>query len=301
MKISLRSNMSQLRGTGGALLRSALHSSRSSFVRPILAIGLGLSLLTRPCFGQASDTSQDKTFLTRRDLLVAGLGLGVTGIVAHYDKDIARASQEPRFQGKNVHDFALNVSKVNETTLTLAGIATYGVARLSHSALISDVALHATESVVLASLASQLIRGPLGRTRPYVTHDSDQYNFKVGKGFFGKSSFDNRAFPSIHTSSSMAVATVITMETQRRSPGAAYIVAPLVYGAALLPGLARIELDQHWGSDIVAGAIMGVFAGYKVVSYSHAHPNNWFDRVLLTASVAPNEHGGLLVSLNPTF
>lgn len=262
---------------------------------------LCLSVLSHSVAAQGVDTAPDKTFLTRRDLGIAVVGLGVAGIVSHYDVDIARASQQPRYQGSSLRSFATNVSKVNETTLTLAGLATYGVARLAGSSMISDVALHATESVVLASVASQLIRGPLGRTRPYVTHDSDQYNFKYGKGFFGSSSFDNRAFPSIHTSSSLAVATVIAMETQRRNPDATKFVAPVVYAAALLPGLARIDLDQHWASDVVAGAFMGVFAGYKVVSYSHAHPNNWFDRTLLTASVVPDGNGRMMVMFSPTL
>ncbi len=239
-----------------------------------------------------ADSTHSKTFLTRGDLAIAGAAVAGTALISFFDKDIARKSQESRFQGSSLHRFALNVSHVNETTLTLGGIAVYGIGRLTHSPLVSDVALHATESVVLASLASQVIRGTLGRTRPYVTHDSDQYNFRPGKGFFGKSTFDNRSFPSIHTSSSMAVATVLVMETNRRSPGATPYVAPVLFAAGMLPGLARIQLDQHWASDIAAGAFMGVFAGYKVVSYSHAHPNNRFDRVLLGLIATPSANGG---------
>ena len=46
---------------------------------------------------------------------------------------------------------------------------------------------------------------------------------------------------------------------------------------------------------------MKPYRGYKVVSYSHANPNNRFDRMLLRASVVPDGHGGILVSINPTF
>src|SRR5215216_2190856 len=42
---------------------------------------------------------------------------------------------------------------------------------------------HATESVVLASLASQVIRGPLGRARPYAVGDTNQYDFSFFAGF----------------------------------------------------------------------------------------------------------------------
>lgn len=251
---------------------------------------LPLVLLASTAASQASDSSsRDKTFLTRRDLLVAGLALGATGIVSLFDDDIAVASRQSRYQSSSLHNFSTKVSKVNETTLTVAGLLTYGIGRLTKERTVTDVALHATEAVVLSSLASQLIRGPLGRSRPFVTSDTDQYDFKFGKGF---RRFDNRAFPSIHTASSMAVATVLTMELHRRHSSATPFVAPVLFAAGLLPGLARIQLDQHWASDIVAGAVMGVFAGYKVVSYSHDHPNNFFDRVLLKTSVAPDPHGG---------
>lgn len=270
-------------------------------MRPTCVVLACCALLSSQLSGQSADTARSKTFLNRGDLGWAAAAAGTTALVSLFDKSIARASQESRFQDSSLHRFALNVSHVNETTLTIAGIATYGIGRLTHSELVTDVALHATESVVLSSLASQLIRGPLGRTRPYVSHDSNQYLFHPFKGFFGSSSFDNRAFPSIHTSSSMAVATVIVMETNRRAPDATWFVAPVLYGAALLPGVARIQLDQHWASDIVAGAFMGVLTGYKVVTYSHDHPDNPFDRFFLSASVMPGPNGGLLVGFSPGF
>ena len=79
---------------------------------------------------------------------------------------IARESQGTRFHTTSLHNLSGNISKVNETSLTVGGLLVYGIGRLTDSRLVSDVALHATESVVLASLASQVIRGPLGRARP---------------------------------------------------------------------------------------------------------------------------------------
>lgn len=272
-------------------------------MRPfVIAFALSVSALSS-AMAQAPDTvTHDKTFLTRRDLGLAGLAIGATGLLSRWDTDIARASQGSRFQDSSTHRLALRISKVNETTLTVAGVLVYGIARASGAHTLTDVALHATESVVLASLASQLIRGPLGRSRPYVTHDSDQYDFSFGAGFKkGATGFDHRAFPSIHTSSSIAVATVLTMEMQRRHVAATPFIAPVLFAAGLLPGIARIQLDQHWASDVFAGAAMGVFAGYKVVSYSHDHPDNRFDHVLLKANVMPDPNGGFRIGFSPEF
>jgi membrane-associated phospholipid phosphatase len=272
-------------------------------VRPFGTVVVLLALLSQTAGAQASrpDTSRrDKTFLTRRDLLISGIALGATGLLSIYDDDIALASRESRYQGASLTRFSTNVSKVNETTLTVAGIVAYGVGRLTKSPTVTDVALHATESVVLASVVSQIIRGPLGRARPYATNDTNQYDFQFGGGFkSGETGFRRRAFPSIHTSSGMAVATVLSMELHRRHSAATPYVAPVLFAAGLLPGLVRIQLDQHWASDIAAGAFMGVFAGYKVVSYSHAHPNNWFDRTLLRVNAAPALGGGWNVGFSP--
>ena len=267
-------------------------------MRHAVRLALALLLVGQPVAAQSSDTTSrgDKTFLTRRDLVTGGLALGTAALISIWDTDIAQSSQTSRFQDSSVIRFANRASKVNETTLTAGGILIYGIGRLTKSRTTADIALHATESVILASVASQLIRGPLGRTRPHVTNDSNQYHFQPFKGF---RNFKNRAFPSIHTSSSMAVATVLTMETHRRKPEATPFVAPLIMTAGLLPGLARIQLNQHWASDIFAGAFMGVFAGYKVVKYSHDHPNNRFDRVLLKATVAPAPNGQILVGFSP--
>jgi membrane-associated phospholipid phosphatase len=267
-------------------------------VRHVVRLVLALLLAGQTLGAQTFDSTSrgDKTFLTKRDLAISGLALGATALLSKWDPDIAQASRETRFQDSSLIRFSNRASKVNETTLTIGGIVVYGIGRLTKSNTTADIALHATESVVLASVASQLIRGPLGRTRPWVTNDTNQYDFHPFHGF---GNFDNRAFPSIHTSSSMAVATVLTMETHRRHPGATPFVAPLLYGAGLLPGLARIQLNQHWGSDILAGAFMGVFAGYKVTKYSHDHPQNWFDRKLLKVSVGRTESGQFVVGIDP--
>lgn len=270
-------------------------------MRPLAAVAVTLALLAAPATAQTRDTThRDKRFFTRQDALVAGVALGASALLSIYDDDIALASQRPRFQDSSKHRLATRISKVNETTLTAAGLLAYGIGRLTGSRTVADVALHATESVVLASLASQVIRGPLGRARPYVTADSNQYDFEFFAGFRrGEAGFRRRAYPSIHTSSSMAVATALAMELKRRDVAATPYLAPVLYAAGLLPGLARIQLDLHWASDVAAGAFMGVFAGYKVVSYSHDNPTNRFDKVLLRASLMPDGHGGVLIGFSP--
>jgi membrane-associated phospholipid phosphatase len=145
--------------------------------------------------------------------------------------------------------------------------------------------------MVLTVAVSEVIRIPVGRTRPRSSPD-DQYDFHFGGGL---SHFDERSFPSLHASAAFAAASVLSGELQLRNPGAAKYVAPVLYAAAAVPGLTRIYLDQHWASDIVSGAFVGVLLGSRVVKYAHSHDKNWFDRMLSSTTVVPNGDGGVLV------
>ncbi|HET7461762.1 MAG TPA: phosphatase PAP2 family protein, partial [Longimicrobium sp.] len=69
-----------------------------------------------------------------------------------------------------------------------------------------------------------------------------------------------------------------------------------LYTAAGLVGLSRMYNNQHWASDVVVGAAVGTFSGWKVVGYTHAHPGNPLDRLLLGTRVAPAENGGMALT-----
>jgi membrane-associated phospholipid phosphatase len=195
------------------------------------------------------------------------------------DVRIARGFNDSTHRSIARDRFARGFAKIQEGTLTFGNLAIWGIGRLSGSETTADVGFHAAESVVLASLASQVIRGPLGRSRPHVTKFEDQYDFAPFKGF---TDFHYRAFPSIHTASSFAVATVYTLETRRRSPEAAWIVGPATYLLALGPGVSRMYTGQHWASDILSGAFMGTLAGVVVMRFNHdARPDNKLNRWML--------------------
>ena len=67
---------------------------------------------------------------------------------------------------------------------------------------------------------------------------------------------DGQSFPSNHATQAFAVATVIDRHYD----------APWVYAIATAVGLARIYHDDHWASDVVAGAAIGTFVANTVVS-----------------------------------
>jgi membrane-associated phospholipid phosphatase len=245
-----------------------------------------------PSRAPAVDTAAPPPLFVRAD---AAYAAGVTAAVLLLSTADVRIRQSVRSEAvqsnRTLIEATRAFNRINETTLTAGGILLWGVGRLSGRETLADVALHTVEGVVVASLASQVIRGPLGRARPRVNPD-DQYDFHHFQGF---RNIDYRAFPSIHTSSAFAAAAVLSGEARRRWPAARGWIAPAAYALAATPGLARMHLDQHWASDIAMGAFIGVLVGQKVVRWNHdIAPGNDVDRLLLGRTVVNGEQRSLV-------
>lgn len=249
-----------------------------------LAIAALLAIPT-PAAAQASSTPSG-VVITGRDLgLIGAVTIG-TAILTRVDVPVARVLGDTAFHARHpgLATAARRASLATETIDMLAGGTIYAIARMRKDDGTADVAFHTTESVLLPAMFIQVVRGALGRARPYVIddagekRDADPYDFKPLHGF---TSFNYRSFPSMHAMASLAVATALTQEMRQRDTPHREVISPVLYAAAALPPLARMYLDEHWTSDIVMGAFLGVYAGQKVVGYSHEHPDNRLDRTFL--------------------
>jgi membrane-associated phospholipid phosphatase len=216
---------------------------------------------------------------------IATLGAGLAGSIALMgaDERIAVRLQGDRYQDNDRYQNIADVTgAVNEKSLFAAGLVTYGIARLVNAPRTTiDIAWHTTESIVVASATATVVRGILGRSRPFVTADSNAYDYTPGKGF---TELAYRAYPSIHAASAFATAAALTAETARHSRRAAWIVGPVSYSLASLPGLARMYGDKHWASDVVMGAALGAVSGWATVRYHHHRPGNRLDRFFIGAA-----------------
>jgi membrane-associated phospholipid phosphatase len=234
----------------------------------------------------AQQPSRGEPVITHRDLVtLAGATAGAAALslfdvrIAHSFGDTAFHRRSPGFTSA-----AKRASVVTETVLMASGGVVYGVARWRKQQATADIALHTTESIASAAMFIQVVRGIVGRARPYVVddrgeaHDSDPYEFDALRGF---TSFNYRSFPSMHAMASFAAAAALSQEMRVRDTPNRRYWSPALYVGASMPALARLYLDEHWASDIALGVVLGVYSGNKVVSYSHAHPTNWVDRKFL--------------------
>jgi membrane-associated phospholipid phosphatase len=251
-----------------------------------------------------TETTSPKTFFTPRDAAVAGAFFAASAGLSYFDAKIARNFRDTTHRhvriGRKLDEI---FTHINETTLTVGGLAVYGVAKWAKAETVADVAFHSAESVAAASLTAQVIRGPLGRTRPKDAKDpyDDQYEFHFMRGF---THFQQRSFPSIHSSSGFAAAAALSEEVNMRAPGARWWLGVPLYALAATPGLSRMYLGQHWASDIFSGAFLGVFYGRRIVDYSHAHPTTRVDRIFLGSTKGAHINftpGGAMVGWSSSF
>jgi membrane-associated phospholipid phosphatase len=224
--------------------------------------------------------------ITGHDMALAGMATLGAAAISRVDVPLARMFSDSGFHARHpgFATAANRASIVTETVLMATGGTVYAIARMRKDDGTADVALHSTESVLGAAMFIQVVRGALGRARPYVIdeqgekRDADPYDFEPLHGF---TSFNYRSFPSMHAMASFAVATALNQEMRIRDTPHRQVIGPLLYAGATMPSLARLYLDEHWTSDIALGIFLGVFSGQKVVQYSHDHPGNRVDRELL--------------------
>ena len=265
----------------------------SSLTRAVALLALASAIAGAQ--GADSTRSQPTPLVSGRDAVFAGVVVLGSAAVSTIDRRVAVSLRSPRWQDREaLDDIAHGAKLVNERSLFAAGVATYLVGRVGRMERLADVSFHATEAIVISSVVGTGIRGTLGRTRPFVTAGRDPYDFHPGKGF---SELQYRAFPSIHASASMATAVVMAHETGRWWPRSHKVVAPLLYTAALTPGLARMYASKHWASDVVAGVALGAWTGAKVVRYHHGRKHNRLDRWFLRAG----EQGGVSLAWRGSF
>ena len=187
------------------------------------------------------------------------------------------------------------VETVTDPGAALIGASLYAYGLVRKNVRAADLGLHGTEALILGAQMGNLLKGIIGRARPYVDV-ANPHDYRTFRGFRGGS--DYRSFPSGHAISAFAAASAVTSEMKRWYPSAFWIVGPIMYGGAAAVGWSRMYDNKHWASDVITGAAIGTFAGLKVVHWHHTHPGNTVDRIFLGPTVRTTAEGDPLLLLN---
>jgi membrane-associated phospholipid phosphatase len=184
------------------------------------------------------------------------------------DETIQRAVQRDRTETKD--DMADTLSAIGSaSTVLIANVSMIGAGWLFREYEEGNKLMR----TALVSLETQLFVEPIvgvtkfavGRARP------DQ-----GEGAYSFDPFESfdKSFPSSHAARSFAVAAVFANAYPQPIPFLAYTLATLI-------ALSRLHPNEHFASDVFAGAALGFVIG-KALSWRHRNPD-----FLRGASVLP--------------
>jgi len=202
-------------------------------------------------------------YFDRSDWFTAALVLGTTGVLIALDDplmDFWQNDVKSGFTG----DVADIVREAGERTDILLGtVVGYLVAETVDSTGIMDAkrgksaALLSLESFALTHGLVSGLKFLTGRGRPDSTDDTGDFS--------GPARGDvNASFPSGHAAGAFAVASALAETYGEEYPWSPYLLYTLATGV----GLARIDDNRHWFSDVFFSGALGYFIGKTVTRYS---------------------------------
>lgn len=199
------------------------------------------------------------------------------GVLMIYDQQIRDEVQEARDEA--LEEWESYLEPMGRATIDAAVIGmVYLGGRLAKDEQATETGRALAEAVSMTNVTMGVEKWTWGRTRP-----SDDLN--AGQFFEGGTSF-----PSGHASRAFAIATVLA---ERHGKVAAWIAYPL----ATLVGLARLENDKHWASDVLAGAALGYGISKAIVRRRAERA----ERAAQGAAPEPRSTSSPTVSMTPVF
>jgi membrane-associated phospholipid phosphatase len=221
----------------------------------------------------------------KSDWVTVAFIAGVTGTLFFFDEDITGEVEQRAPEAKSNLDSALDdIGSVFEpfgngsfSIPAMMGFYIYG--RYQDNEKAKRTALLAAESFLVTTIFTTALKSMLGRQRPYSGEGAD---------IFKGPSLGKNSFPSGHTSSAFAIATVVANEYENVA-----LVTPISYSIATLTGLSRIQDKNHWASDVFFGATLGYFTAKTILKLHSNKKGRHF-----TIYPQANSRGGGLIFSN---
>ena len=242
---------------------------RRGSIRILSTMALGLVVVQNAAAftGDPISNLPPPAALNDRTVQIFGFGLVASGMVSSIDEPLRQRMRSPWVQRSAwLSSSASAFEQLGGPAPLLSAVALSAVGRGIGNESLADVSFHVVQALAFGGAASATMKVLVGRRRPFSgAHRVNDLQF--GAGFSGGNDF--RSFPSGHTISAFALASTLSAEIKVRWPAASRCLSPLLYASATGTGLSRIYHDQHWGSDVVMGALLGTIIGKAVVRHHH--------------------------------
>jgi hypothetical protein len=204
-------------------------------------------------------------------LVAAGLLSGVA-LTSALDRTMRTVALRQQGGGVRTVD---NIGHQFQGPLVILGSAgvLYGGGLLADDPAMRRTGAEVVEAFAISGAGTQVVKYLVGRHRPF-TNDGPFH-------FDGWSLPDaHHSFPSGDVTVAFAFSSVLTAETK------SWPIGVVLYGLAGMTAFQRMNLDKHWLSDTVGGAVWGTAVGWGVV-----HVNRQLKHGSVTASLVPKPNG----------
>lgn len=167
--------------------------------------------------------------------------LGAVAVLTLGDETLQDETQSHRTSGGD--DLARAARRLGEFPVyAVPALGTLAAGALLGDGRVARAGGRMTAGLFTAALVTNLLKPVVGRKRPSATTD----------GFLFKPFSGRDAWPSGHTTMAFALAAGLGDEI------GSVPVSVALYGAAGLTAWSRVNDNRHWGSDVAAGALVGI-------------------------------------------
>ena len=175
--------------------------------------------------------------------------------IRRYDLAIYTKIYQLGYQNPLLYQFFLFFSRYGILIFSLSFIFLIWVKRIN-ALICSGFAL------AIAGVIDLTIYIVWKRPRPYIAHAD------IASAVPDQSRVDISSFPSSHTYIAFAIATSIFLYGHRK-------LGTFLFVMAILVAISRIGVGLHYPSDIIGGAMLGIFSGIVAYYFTHKIEKYW--------------------------
>lgn len=168
------------------------------------------------------------------------------------------------FQLNTIHTLYLDTFFQNYTLLGdgVFSIAIFLILLLAERA---SLAMQVIAGYLFSGILSQVLKRLIHAPRPHAIISNAEYPYFIE----GITHTGMTSFPSGHTTSVFALATLLALNTRDKRLSPIYLIT------AIITGYSRIYLGQHFLADVLAGALVGVLSALVVYWYARKVKIEW--------------------------
>ncbi|HYK57716.1 MAG TPA: phosphatase PAP2 family protein, partial [Flavisolibacter sp.] len=232
--------------------------------------------------------------MEKMDWKYLSIAAAIGGVLSFGDETVQRFALDLRHENEPLCHTSSIVTSFGDNygLYTLGALGAYGYVFKKEK--MRTTVLLASQAYITSGVLASALKFLTVRTRPSFYKPPAQAEPSFFGPFVTKNSYNgnrtNTSFPSGHTTSAFAIATVFAKQYRDRP-----WIPAVAYSTATLVGLSRITENKHWVTDVFAGAALGYITGLQAVKNYRKHSGTQVPQKEKKASFYLQYHYGIVM------